>query len=184
MLYNNTRQCDGLRYPRPVAGCPPPCHHDQVADLDPQTAAELAALAAAEARAQEAASIAGMRFDDGLRAVRAWADPPTWADLAAATGHTVQALRWRLRDGDYRPPSVEMRISAEGRSRAKSDPEEGLSLQVAADQLGIHRQTLRNRVARAADTPGQRVVFDLDGQRVTVQAAAQHGLPWRVWLDE
>lgn len=145
---------------------------------------DLTRLAAAERAAERSLAETAEAFDHALDDIRSGTDAPSWQEISAATGHSVQALRWRLRragDG-YRPPSVAQRARAGGRSRAKADPEAGLSLAVAAERLGLSRQGLRNRVAVAAEHAGERVRLEVAGVPVEVQAATDPGLPWRVWI--
>lgn len=144
--------------------------------------AELRALA----RKARAAQAEAERLVDALhaqiRAIRD-TDPATpLADLGAATGLSETQVSWILRRHRY--PRRKPADAPPPLSRTRSDPAAGIPLTAAAQQLGLSRQGLRNILAIAAETPGERRTFDVRGHRVTVVATdPSRRDPWRVWIE-
>lgn len=135
---------------------------------------ELARLAQRAVLARERSDTAEAALTAALAACRAAGR--SWTELEAVTGITVAKLRWRLSE---REESTQAPVA-----RRRDDPADGLSLQVAASELGLSRQGLRNQLAAAAARPGERVtVEDVAGHTVHVLAGAGPRAPWRIWIE-
>lgn len=135
--------------------------------------AQLRHLAETAAAAHEAADAADAALTDAARAARDKYDLP-WGDLAAATGLTPDALRWRL------DRHAKTRASRPNR-RETSPSDGGLSLAAAARVLDMDRNTLRNQLALAAK-PGTRTTTTVRGVPVTV-IAGEGRTAWQIWID-
>jgi hypothetical protein len=146
--------------------------HDEPVPADPDPLARLTARA-------EAVRDADAALDAELAALRAQNPPVPWKALVEATGLSVGRVRHRVEH-----PTAERTVSPK-RPLAKTDPTEGLSLAVAAKALGVNRQTLANRVQKAAeDSPGP-IVVTVSDHRVTVLLPDDPTgkTAWRVWID-
>ena len=135
------------------------------------SSSDLAGLARTERKATEAVDTALLLARD--------ANPPVpWHEIAEALGVTERQAQIRY------DQVINPRGARPSTRSPEDDPQAGMSLNIAAEKLGVTRQSLRNQVREENTGEDGRARFEYRGHRVEVLAPSGRGrtATWRVRL--